>query len=67
MAVYKFYYSTNEINSLEEVYNSSFNIKEVEQQFKNEKGNVSSVSRIDILEDPNNINTDEALGYIRQL
>jgi len=65
MAVYKFYYSTNEINSLEEVYNSSFNIKEVEQQFKNEKGNVSSVSRIDILEDPNNINTDEALGYIR--
>jgi uncharacterized protein Veg len=65
MAVYKFYYSTNEISSLEEVYNSSFNIKEVEQQFKNEKGNVSSVSRIDILEDPNNINTDEALGYIR--
>jgi len=65
MAVYKFYYSTNEISSLEEVYNSSFNIKEVEQQFKNEKGNVSSVSRIDILEDPDNINTDEALGYTR--
>ena len=29
---------------------------------KNEKGNVTLVKRIDILEDPDQINTDEALG-----
>tara|TARA_R110000851_G_scaffold166830_1_gene312405 strand:- start:779 stop:973 length:195 start_codon:yes stop_codon:yes gene_type:complete len=63
MATYKFYYSTNEINSLEENYNSSSNIKDVEQVFRNEKGNVVKVKRIDILADPDQINTDEALGY----
>jgi hypothetical protein len=63
MATYKFYYSTNEISSLEENYNSSSNIKDVEQVFRNEKGNVVKVKRIDILADPDQINTDEALGY----
>ena len=63
MATYKFYYSTNEISSLEENYNSSSNIKDVEQVFKNEKGNVVKIKRIDILADPDQINTDEALGY----
>ena len=63
MATYKFYYSTNEISSLEETYNSSSNIKDVEQVFRNEKGNVVKVKRIDILADPDQINTDEALGY----
>jgi hypothetical protein len=63
MATYKFYYSTNEISSLEETYTSSSNIKNVEQVFKNEKGNVVEVKRIDILADPDQINTDEALGY----
>jgi len=63
MATYRFYYSTNEISSLEENYNSSSNIKDVEQVFRNEKGNVVKVKRIDILADPDKINTDEALGY----
>ena len=63
MATYKFYYSTNEISSLEENYNSNSNIKDVEQVFRNEKGNVVKVKRIDILADPDQINTDEALGY----
>ena len=62
MATYRFYYSTNEISSLEENYNSSSNIKDVEQVFRNEKGNVVKVKRIDILADPDQINTDEALG-----
>ena len=63
MATYRFYYSTNEISSLEENYNSSSNIKDVEQVFRNEKGNVVKVKIIDILADPDQINTDEALGY----
>ena len=63
MATYRFYYSTNEISSLEENYNSSSNIKDVEQVFRNEKGNVVKVKRIDILADPDQINIDEALGY----
>jgi hypothetical protein len=63
MATYRFYYSTNEISSLEENYNSSSNIKDVEQVFRNEKGNVVKVKRIDILADPDQINTDEALRY----
>ena len=63
MATYKFYYSTNEISSLEENYTSSSNIKNVEQVFRNEKGNVVEVKRIYILADPDEINTDEALGY----
>jgi hypothetical protein len=63
MATYKFYYSTNEISSLEENYNSSSNIKDVEKVFRNEKGNVVKVKRIDILADPDQINTDEALRY----
>ena len=65
MATYKFYYLTNENNSLEETYESPENIKNVEISFINYKGNIQSVKRIDILEDPDQINTDEALGYIR--
>ncbi len=65
MAVYKFYYSTNEITSLEENYISSSNIYNVEEVFRNEKGNVTLVKQIDILEDPDQINTDEALGITR--
>ena len=65
MATYKFYYSTNEISSLEENYESSENIKNVETAFRNEKGNVESIKRIDILADPDEINTDEALEYTR--
>ena len=62
MATYKFYYSTSIISSLEEVYNSALNIKEVEREFRSVKGDVNKVTRIDILADPDLINTDEALG-----
>ena len=65
MATYKFYYSTNEISSLEETYESSENIKNVETAFRNDKGNVESITRIDIIDDPDLINTDEALEYTR--
>jgi len=65
MAVYKFYFSTNENSNLEETYTSSINIKTVEEEFKKEKGNVISITRIDILSDPEKINSDEALGYVR--
>jgi hypothetical protein len=65
MATYKFFYSTNEIASLEENYESSENIKNVETAFRDDKGNVESISRIDIIADPDLINTDEALGYVR--
>lgn len=64
MATYKFYYSTSTATSLEETYISSVNIKEVEQEFRSIKENVDNVSRIDILSDPDLINTDEALGYV---
>ena len=63
MATYKFYYSTNKETSLEEVYVSSVNIKEVEQEFRSIKIDVNQVTQIDILDDPDLINTDEALGY----
>ena len=62
MATYKFYYSTSIISSLEEVYNSSVNIMKVRQEFKSVKGDVDTITRIDILADPDLINTDEALG-----
>lgn len=65
MATYKFYYSTMENPALEEEYVSSHNIKTVEEAFKQDKGNVINITRIDILADPDLINTDEALGYVR--
>ena len=65
MATYKFYYSTSIISSLEEVYNSSVNIMKVRQEFKSVKGDVDTITRIDILADPYLINTDEALGFNR--
>jgi hypothetical protein len=65
MATYKFYYSTSNINSLEETYNSSVNIMKVRQEFKSVKEDVDTITRIDILADPDLINTDEALGFNR--
>ena len=65
MATYRFYYSTNEIASLEENFDSSQNIKNVETAFRSDKGNVDRIWRIDIISDPDQINTDEALGYTR--
>ena len=65
MATYKFYFATTTDDNLEEDYTSNTNIIEVETEFKINKGNVTKVTRIDILADPDLINTDEALGYER--
>jgi hypothetical protein len=65
MATYKFYFSTTTDDNLEENYTSNTNIIDVETEFKINKGNVTKVTRIDILADPDLINTDEALGYER--
>jgi len=65
MATYKFYFSTITDDNLEENYTSNTNIIDVETEFKINKGNVTKVTRIDILADPDLINTDEALGYER--
>mgnify|MGYP006899689252 CR=1 FL=1 len=65
MATYKFYFATTTDDNLEEDYTSNTNIIDVETEFKINKGNVTKVTRIDILADPDLINTDEALGYER--
>jgi len=65
MATYKFYFATTTDDNLEENYTSNTNIIDVETEFKINKGNVTKVTRIDILADPDLINTDEALGYER--
>jgi len=65
MATYKFYFATTTDDNLEEDYTSNTNIIDVETEFKINKGNVIKVTRIDILADPDLINTDEALGYER--
>lgn len=65
MATYKFYFSTTSEDNLEEEYVSNTNIKDIDTEFKINKGNVTKITRIDIIDDPDNINTDEALGYER--
>ena len=57
MAKYKIYYTEEGVNKTEEI-TSSKNIIEIDKQFDNKQP-----SRIDIIEDPDGINTDEALGY----
>jgi hypothetical protein len=64
MATYKFYYLITGNNSVQEKeYVSSYNINQVKPYFLNDTPNVTKVDRIDILADPDGINTDEALGY----
>jgi hypothetical protein len=64
MATYKFYYLiTGNNNVQEKEYVSSYNINQVKPYFLNDTLNVTKVDRIDILADPDGINTDEALGY----
>jgi len=65
MATYKFYFSTTSEDNLEEEYVSNTNIKDIETEIKINKGNITKITRIDIIDDPDNINTDEALGYER--
>jgi len=63
-ATYKFYYlvSGNDVYQQKE-YISSYNINQVRPYFLNDTPSATKVDRIDILADPDGINTDEALGY----
>jgi hypothetical protein len=64
MATYKFYYLISGNNTVQQKeYVSSYNINQVKPYFLNDTPNVTKVDRIDILADPDGINTDEALGY----
>jgi hypothetical protein len=64
MATYNFFYIVSGSNDvLQKEYNSSYNINTVKPYFLEETPNVTKVERIDILADPDGINTDEALGY----
>jgi len=64
MATYKFYYLISGSNDVQQKeYISSYNINQVKPYFLNDTPNVTKVDRIDILADPDGINTDEALGY----
>jgi hypothetical protein len=64
MATYKFYYLISGSNNVQQKeYISSYNINQVKPYFLNDTPNVTKVDRIDILADPDGINTDEALGY----
>jgi hypothetical protein len=66
MATYKFYYLISGNNNVQQKeYNSSYNVLTVEPYFKKETPNVTQITRVDILSDPEGINTDEALGYVR--
>ena len=59
MAKYKIYYIEDGKDKIEEI-TSSKNIVELDQQLNNKQP-----YRMDIIEDPDGINTDEALGYTR--
>lgn len=61
---YKFYYLVSGNDAIQEKeYISSYNINQVKPYFLTETSNVVKVDRIDILADPDGLNTDEALGY----
>jgi hypothetical protein len=63
-ATYKFYYLVSGNDTIQEKeYISSYNINQVKPYFLTETSNVVKVDRIDILADPDGLNTDEALGY----
>jgi hypothetical protein len=65
-ATYKFYYIVSGNGNVQKKeYVSSYNINQVTPHFLKENQNVSKIERIDILADPDGINTDKALGYIR--
>ena len=59
MATYKIYYKENGKDVIEEI-TSSKNIIELDKQLGNKQ-----TYRIDILEDAEEINSDENLGYTR--
>jgi len=63
-ATYKFHYYISNNNTLQQKeYISPHNIQNVVSYFLGENPIAIKVERIDILADPDGINTDEALGY----
>jgi hypothetical protein len=65
-ATYRFYYTVSGNNTIQKKeYVSPHNINKVKPYFLGENQNVTKIERIDILDDPDGINTDKALGYIR--
>jgi hypothetical protein len=63
-ATYKFYYFISGNNNIQEKeYVSPQNIINVRRYFLGENQNVNKIERIDILNDPDGINTNKALGY----
>jgi hypothetical protein len=63
-ATYKFYYLiSGNNNAQQKEYVSSYNINDVKSHFLTDTPNVTKVERIDILADPDGLNTNEALGY----
>ena len=58
MAKYKIYYTEDGVDKTEE-YTSSTDIKGIHEEFGKD------IHRIDILEDAEEINSDEKLGYTR--
>jgi len=66
MATYKFYYLVSGSNNVQQKeYISSYNVLTVEPYFLKDTPNAQQIIRVDILSDPEGINTDEALGYTR--
>jgi hypothetical protein len=64
VATYKFYYLVSGSDTIQQKeYISSYNINQVRPYFLTETPNVTKVDRVDILADPDGLNTDEALGY----
>jgi len=63
-ATYKFYYYISGNNTIQKKdYVSPHNITKVKSYFLGENQNVNKIERVDILTDPDGINTDKALGY----
>lgn len=63
-ATYKFYYTLSGNSTVQKKdYISSVNVNNVAVYFLSDNPNVSKIERIDIIADPNGINTDHALGY----
>lgn len=67
-ATYKFYYiESGNPNIQNKEYNSSINVTKVSSKFLSDNPNIIKINRIDILSDPEGINTDRSLGYDRSI
>jgi hypothetical protein len=63
MATYKvFYYVSGNKDLKEKEYNSSINVNNLPVYLLEQDPTITKIPRIDILSDPEGINTDEALG-----